>query len=60
MNMGKKRKSYPRSPNIKIKLDMTDNSIFKVKWKSPNDQKENTVDIRADKENYTLKIKDNH
>ena len=49
MNMGKKRKSYPRSPNIKIKLDMTDNSIFKVKWKSPNDQKENTVDIRADK-----------
>ena len=57
MNMGKKRKSYPRSPNIKIKLD---NSIFKVKWKSLNDQKENTVDIRADKENYTLKIKDNH
>ena len=57
----KKRRSYPKSANKwKIKFDPRDTSILKIKWNSPNDGKPNTVDIRADKENYTIKIKDNH
>lgn len=59
--MAKKRRSYPKSANKwKIKFDPTDTSIFKIKWESPNDKKENTLDIKSDKENYTIKIKDNH
>lgn len=56
----KKRKSYPKSANTKYKFDIKDNSIIKIKWTSPNDKKENTLDIRSDKEDYTIKIKDSH
>lgn len=58
--MAKKRRSYPKSANIKYKFDAKDNSLLKIKWNSPNDKKENTLDIRSDKEKYTIKIKDNH
>lgn len=58
--MAKKRRSYPKSANLKYKFDTKDNSILKIKWVSPNDKKENTLDVRSDKENYTIKIKDNH
>ena len=58
--MAKKRRSYPKSPNLKYKFDSKDNSILKIKWKSPNDKKENILDFRMDKEDYTIKIKDNH
>lgn len=58
--MAKKRRSYPKSANTKYKFDSKDNSILKIKWKSPNDEKENTIDFRSDKEKYTIKIEDNH
>ena len=56
----KKRRSYPKSANTKYKFDIKDNSIIKIKWTSPNDKKENTLNIRSDKEDYTIKIKDSH
>ena len=58
--MAKKRRSYPKSANTKYKFDSKDGSIIKIQWNSPNDKKENTLDIRSDKEKYTIKIKDNH
>ena len=59
--MAKKRRSYPKSPNTKTKLDLKDNSILKIRWKSPNDKKENTLNINVDfKDANTIKIKDNH
>ena len=57
--MAKKRRSYPKSANTKYKFDLKDNSLIKVKWTSPTDKKENTLDIRFDKNN-SIKIKDNH
>lgn len=56
----KKRRSYPKSANIKYKFDAKDKSIVKIQCNSPNDGKENTIDIRSEKEKYTIKIKDNH
>lgn len=61
VNMGKKRRSYPKSANVHYKFDITDNFIVKVKWKSPIDKKDNTLNINADiKEVNFIKIKDNH
>ena len=57
--MAKKRRSYPKSAN-KWKFDAKDKSIIKIQWNSPIDKKENTIDIKTEKENYTIKIKDNH
>ena len=57
--MAKKRRSYPKSANKKYKFDLNDNSLIKIKWTSPTDNKENILDIRLDKNN-SIKIKDNH
>lgn len=54
-------KSSNTSKKVKYKLDFKDDSIMKVKWKSPNDGKENVLDIGIDlKDNSFIKIKDNH
>lgn len=37
-----------------------DNSVVKIAWNSPNDDKGNLVNVLMSLEPYTIRIKDNH
>lgn len=54
-------KSKQTNKKVRVKLDFKDDSIMKIKWKSPNDNKQNTVDFNVDfsKDDF-IKMKDNH
>lgn len=57
MNNDKQKPKY----KIKYKLDWNDDSILKVRWKSPNDKKSNLFNLIVNmNDDDFLKIKDNH
>ena len=46
--------------NVKYVLDWDDDSIIKISWNSPNDNKSNLFNMLLSPEPYTIRIKDNH
>lgn len=46
---------------VKYKFDAKDSSIINVKWNSPYDNKENTLNINVNPKKFnTIEIEDNH
>lgn len=59
MNMGKKRKSYPRSPNIKIKFDPRDTSILRKQTEYEGKPFEINVNVKPHKPSEpTIQLKE--
>ena len=46
--------------NVNYKFEPSDNSLLKISWNSPNDNKANLFNVLFDTEPYTIRIKDNH
>ena len=56
-----KTASKSNKRQIKYKFDRKDNSILKIKWKSPNDKKGNTFDVNVNPKKFnTIEIQDEH
>lgn len=69
MENGKKKLSQmltglvPVSDDVNINYrfaPLSDNSIMKLSWNSPNDGKGNLINFLLSPEPYTIRIKDNH
>lgn len=50
----------PNGVNVDYKFSPLDNSLMKISWNSPNDNKPNLFNVLFDAEPYTIRIKDNH
>ena len=50
----------PEGTKINFNFSPLDNSIAKVSWNSPNDNRANLVNFLLSPEPYTIRIKDNH
>lgn len=50
----------PEGTKVNFNFSPLDNSIAKVSWNSPNDNRANLVNFLLSPEPYTIRIKDNH
>lgn len=50
----------PKGTKVNFNFSPLDNSIAKVSWNSPNDNRANLVNFLLSPEPYTIRIKDNH
>lgn len=60
-NVLAKMLGLPEGVKIKNSFNPLDNSIMKISWQSPNDNKSNLVNMLLNPSDFiTMRIKDNH
>ena len=50
----------PEGTQVNYTFNPSDNSIVKLSWTSPNDKRQNLINMLLSAEPYTIRVKDNH